>query len=363
MADSATGSGKSYAIQCLRAFAALVVVADHCCRVMNTRSHFQIFAFGGHGVDVFFVISGFIMLFSTPASMTGASFMMRRLIRIVPLYWTMTILFSLAAILIPSIFRTAHPDIARFVKSLLFIPHYHATRPTEVLPILTPGWTLNFEMFFYLIFAFSMIVFRKWLSLAAPVIIVVAIVAGGLFAQTSATGRTYTNPIMMEFVFGIAIGACVLRGWQRGLWTLAVVFGVGALASFLMFDRLGLYARPLAWGGASAALVAVCLGLELRGVNFNRRVPLILGDASYSIYLVQIIVLGGIRAIGNALHLDWTNWGVDVATTLLALAAASATGILMFQLFEKQVGRALQKAMLHRPSAVPTPSAAVADGG
>jgi exopolysaccharide production protein ExoZ len=108
---------KSYAIQCLRAVAALMVVLNHSVEVMNVHSHLQwAFVYGNYGVDVFFVISGFIMLFSTPETMTAMGFLARRLIRIIPLYWTMTILFSLAAVIAPHLFNAAHPDPVRLVK-------------------------------------------------------------------------------------------------------------------------------------------------------------------------------------------------------------------------------------------------------
>ena len=120
--------------------------------------HTYLFASGNlaAGVDIFFVISGFIMLV-TSRQTSPAEFMVRRLIRIVPLYWALTLLVSALLILKPELFRTTVVTAPFLIKSLLFIPYANPGHGGEVMPILTPGWSLNFEMFFYLIFCFVLI--------------------------------------------------------------------------------------------------------------------------------------------------------------------------------------------------------------
>ena len=177
-------------IQVLRAVAALSVLLYHA----------GLFNIGYGGVDVFFVISGFIMgtigVREAPNEFFG-----KRLIRIVPLYWAVTIAMCLLSLL-PGAFQQFTFDLPRLVKSLLFIPHVDV--PTgRVWPLLVPGWTLNYEMFFYAVFAIGLALGRP---VMLSVTLMIALVATGLLvAPTNSIWATYTNPMLLEFVSGVAL--------------------------------------------------------------------------------------------------------------------------------------------------------------
>lgn len=119
--------------------------------------------FGPLGVDLFFGISGFIMLVTTWDKPIGpAEFMAHRIKRIVPLYWLATLSMVGLAVVAPALFKTLKWDAATLTESLLFIPHYSLSFPGDIKPLLVPGWSLHYEMFFYVLFAGALLCKREY---------------------------------------------------------------------------------------------------------------------------------------------------------------------------------------------------------
>ncbi len=131
---------KIESIQSLRAFAALSVVLTHM-SIINS---------GGFGVDIFFIISGFLMMYSTEKGTAG--YWKKKIIRIVPFYWIMTIFTVLAVKIMPNLFNSYEVSWIYLIKSLLFIPYEHNG---IYQPVLGLGYTLNYEMLFYVFFFIS----------------------------------------------------------------------------------------------------------------------------------------------------------------------------------------------------------------
>jgi exopolysaccharide production protein ExoZ len=143
--------GKLWSIQYLRFIAAFGVILFHACG--PTRHPF---AFGARGVDLFFVVSGFVMWQVTAAKPhTPGSFLDRRIRRIVPLYWTSIVLVVCLVHLFGVRPLGATDEIVPVIKSMLFVPYFNANG--SMGPVVSPGWTLNYEMFFYVIFAVSLL--------------------------------------------------------------------------------------------------------------------------------------------------------------------------------------------------------------
>src|SRR5947209_976295 len=126
--------GRLHNIQYLRGIAALGVVAFHAALTAGVP-----FRMGAFGVDIFFVISGFLMVAITNVNSRQAPFLRDRIVRVVPLYWIATLVVYLA-----DRRYTSGPD--QLVSSLMFIPRGHSADAPWFFPVLNVGWTLNYEM-------------------------------------------------------------------------------------------------------------------------------------------------------------------------------------------------------------------------
>src|SRR5262249_19248506 len=129
-------------------------------------------------------------------------FFVRRLIRIVPFYWAATIAVFFVALMFPHLMRTTQADPAQLLYSVFFIPH--ETEYAGLMPTLILGWSLNYEMYFYVLFAVSLLLSRRW----APIICAGLITAVALTIEESGTTNPtlhfYGRPLVFEFCFGIA---------------------------------------------------------------------------------------------------------------------------------------------------------------
>ena len=167
-------------IHYLRGLAALLVVFHHSIiQLAPVRDHYAHVEFGQAGVDIFFVISGFVIYLSNAKGRLGSGeFLKRRIIRIVPLYWLATLAVVAVAVVAPRFFATTTLTAQDVAQSLLFVPAYSAAFPGQIWPVLVPGWSLNYEMFFYLVFAVGLLVARERLLLFLVATLGILVVAG-----------------------------------------------------------------------------------------------------------------------------------------------------------------------------------------
>ena len=292
-------------IQYLRAVAAILVLVFHAC-----EHEYIDFKTGEAGVDIFFIISGFVMWFTTfDRSITPSQFMSRRIRRLVPLYWAVTFVTLACAAAKPAFFYGVVLGVPQLLQSLLFIPYYSSD--THTWPIVLQGWTLNIEMFFYLVFAVA-IAFPPMTRLVVPTIILSALaLAGALFPQANAIVSIWTNPLLMELAAGLWHGFACTSGWLKHRR-----FGIALMVcSSLVFVALQcVHYTPDGWrfmvfGVPAFLLVAGMLMVERDGGIRTLPAWLFLGDASYSLYLwhgVAIVVCGavtlrfGLQGLGAA---------------------------------------------------------------
>ena len=256
---------------------------------------------GAAGVDIFFVISGFVMWVVTSRRPTTASkFMADRVTRIAPPYILLTIVIYLLVVYVPSAFPHVLPNLPHFMQSVLFIPH---TDPSgTAFPLIIPGWTLNYEMFFYLVFAGGLAApapIRIWIYTAVfGILVLIGLATHSSFAIINA----YTDPQLLEFVAGLWLGML----WERDRLPRATWGAAAALGGLIMFiaDQAFLDGQPVAWrvifwGLPSAMTVAGFLTIERRWGIGRSRTLLLLGNASFAIYLVNIFVVGAMwRFVG-----------------------------------------------------------------
>ena len=284
-------------IQYLRAAAALSVVLFHVFQCTNDG-----FAVGAAGVDVFFVISGFVLwtvIADKPVS--PGRFLWRRAVRVVPLYWTVTLALALLALVAPAVLPQVGFGWGHLALSLLFIPHDDLVgNPFPLLPV---GWTLNYEAILYLIMALALLAPRAW-RLWVITSLLFAVAAIG-FVDPPAY-PLFANPMLLQFAAGAWLGQAWLSGRLPGKvigWALIVV-GVDLLAAQQvmrlhapqMVTLLDLW-RPFLWGIPAVMIVAGAVSVEADGGVFASRPLRILGDASYSLYLCHWVVIALITRV------------------------------------------------------------------
>lgn len=334
-------------IQYLRGIAAMMVVFHH------TKAQIPDFegylpgafgAFGASGVDVFFVISGFIMHITTAnSSMRPGEFMLRRMIRVAPLYWLLTGLMCLIWWVAPGFFKTLVVTPATFFQSLFFIPHYSLSFPDRIFPLLVPGWTLNLEIFFYVIFALTLILPRTLQPKAVGVSIAALVLLGVLAGPfDSALLTTYSSPLLLEFAAGVLLGKLWLaqrEGLSRSVGVAVFLLGW----ALLMYNSVVAVSKYVDIVGASLIVAGALNTGFLRWKNHSLKV---LGDATYAIYLSHIFTLGVFRVI-------WTRLVGTAGSSLNALAFATTAiavclvvGVLLYFYLEKPLTRYLNQRFL-----------------
>ena len=352
MAESAVGgigeggSPTLKSIQVLRAVAAFGVLTLHAATEKVTflggePGPFRNFLLGAAGVDLFFVISGFVMVYSSESLFGRAdgprTFFLRRLARIAPLYWAVTIAIILY---IYAVHGRVLWDIytpASLVASFLFWPYPRVDG--FAFPVHLLGWTLNFEMFFYAVFAFAILLPRR-AAIAVIIVVFAALVTLGRYVTLPLPFQFWANSIILEFCYGMVI-ALLYREGVRLPRAAAWALGAAAVAGFAAAATPNSEWRVLFWGLPSAALVASCALSEStwRPGPAGRFFGL-LGDASYSLYLVHPLTFPLVRwTIGRWFDFSSVPW----LYAAIAYAAAIAASILCYLMFEKPITRALQR--------------------
>lgn len=276
-----------HALQYLRAIAALAVVYSHSVMQVENYSIYLLEA-GSFGVDIFFVISGFIMVYIARPDDTPSRFMVSRITRVVPLYWFFTCLMAGILILMPSVFKSTQFGWETFLLSLTFIPHWSLTHEGTVWPLVAPGWSLIFEMYFYTLFALSLF-FSSRLRIPLICVVITLVFLG---AQTvnngeSAAAQFFAKSMVFEFVFGMLLAVAWKRGFKIPASTAAFLL---LFATCLLFMKLPV-PRIVEYGVPSLLIVMACLYVKI-GVH---KWALLLGDASYALYLSHIFTLGVLR--------------------------------------------------------------------
>ena len=283
---------------------------------------------GVAGVDIFFVISGFVMMISSQPKMgkplSGTDFIKRRVERIVPLYWIYTTLKVLLVLAVPAVGMRSLGGAWQVISSYLFLP---------AVPVLAVGWTLNFEMFFYLLFAIALALGIRPLRMLAPLFVLILLVPASVFARIGLID--WSNPIILEFLFGMSLYVAYRRGWLRLPRTGALLLATLGFIVILAAGGDGRpMLRPLLLGLPALAIVSAGIALESR---LGDKVPRWLvenGDASYSIYLSHTFVLhfagvalGHIRASGGAF--------VQLIAVTVMVVMSILVGILSYRFLEK----------------------------
>ncbi|WP_226623086.1 acyltransferase family protein [Brucella anthropi] len=305
-------------IQLLRAVACLMVVIHHALSLVENKY----VAVGAAGVDVFFVISGFVMVIATKANESSVIFIKKRFIKVVPMYWIATVLTII-------FYYYRHGEIIvweHIATSLLFLP------PPEhlIVPVLYPGWSLNYEMFFYLIIAIALLS-RKNTFLY---VIVVVCALGSLGHKTGIHFIDYyIYDGLLEFCAGVVIGITYKHG-VRISQTAGVFLFTCAILIFSVNYSYPTISKAIYWGIPSVLIVVAFLTFEKSGVARNV-VGLEIGAASYTMYLFHPFVIWSIEwQFGNQ---------PGIFFVIGAVVTSVVISLVLYRLLEAPLNKGLRK--------------------
>lgn len=341
-------------VQVGRGLAALLVLLFHVTQLSETKLNepfcFNLFRFGSAGVDFFFVLSGFIIFWVHRADIGARdrfkSFAVKRLIRIYPLYWIVTLVLLPVYFLVSGIGHGHEHHLPTILQSLLLIPQENG-------PILTVGWSLCYEVFFYAMFSLVIL-----LPLPLSFWLLSVWFLGSLFNTVLESVFLIKSHFIIQFLFSFH----------------SLEFAFGCLAAYLIFCQCSYRAFPLLVFGSTLFFLAgvsqsyhllqlhpaITYGLPsmliLMGAatldlkQTASRLPRFLsylGDASYSIYLTHYPCLSAALKLAFALNL-FSVLGHGLTFALLILMTL-ALGCLTYSKVEKPLMAALRKQFLSQP--------------
>lgn len=324
-------------IQMLRAIAAMLVIYIHAFFVamsydINMQRPLTAWQrLPNCGVDIFFVLSGFIMVYvQFHKKYSPVNFFINRFVRIVPLYWFLILLLALIHVILPSVVLKTYFTWAWVFQSVAFtsdfFSHFH-------YPVLPNGWTLEYEMLFYLFFSASLFIRRFSVSMCVTIICVLVFVV------------ITHHAIMIEFIFGMLIGFFTIHK-QVNFHVSMVSFVIGVMLFAgtcfypdYFFAGNGVPGRVWIWG---VPAMFVIFGL----VNFPQykySFMYTLGEASYSIYLFQFFA---ILPFYKMIHLFQPSSKWNYFIMMLCVIFSTAMGFIFYLLFEKPILKQSKKISL-----------------
>ena len=325
-------------LQALRGVASILIIIKHALYELTQTTPLQIDLYRVNyltvGIDIFFVLSGFIMVYTTRGQSGWADvkrFALKRIIRIVPIYWVYTLLLLGVALAVPQVLAKAEFMPLDFIKSLFFIPYINSAG--DLRPFLANGWTLNYEMYFYGVFALSMFLPSRW-SLVAVCAFFTLSVATGFFGIGGLIGEFYGRPIILEFIIGAMIGWCFVNGYRLPAWSMyaGYAFGVAALLIILILPDLNDVFEIRPFKAVVGCVLIALLALPRGSENFALPKPLILsGDASYTLYLSHPFGIGVVTQLMMVLGLSvvLNPWIIFALTCAVCIAGGIAAYFLM----------------------------------
>nr|WP_294521268.1 acyltransferase [uncultured Rhodopila sp.] len=349
-----------YHLQALRGLAASLVVVSHCADTLAEHGLMpasvagRLGISGYFGVATFFLISGFI-IYKTSRQAFGdlhgaRTFVLKRLIRIFPVYWIATALF---VVLSPHRAGFTAGDI---VSSLLLVPHWIASAG-NMHPLVGQGWTLQYEMLFYMIFAAGLFFTRTVgtglivAAMAGLVLLGSAIMPLADMTEPATIAAYWTRPIIFLFAGGIGFGLIEERmprsfavpyPFMLMLAVLGLWFAYSLGAPLSASEQIRFPTVLVIWALCGVWVFASIFGRSGEGA-FETAAE-VFGDASYSVYLFHTFVLSALLRLKLQ----------DVSPPLFVVAAvigANVLGYAMYRLVELPILRTFRKMLLRAQGA------------
>ena len=342
---------KVASIELLRGFAVSIVVLYHLyavqVRYFSENSLPKLFLLGSWGVDIFFVISGVVMYKSFYSQREGMvwPFLRARIARIYPPYWAITLVIFTIAQFKPSLVNASYDGTPSLIRSLFLFPDV-------TNPWLNVGWSLIYEMWFYLLLG-SLLLFRKQLAIAVlGSYALFLLLAGGTY-ETWPAIKLITDPLVLEFLLGFSLGAVYFgEKFPHKRFTLVIVSAISLLLilASLEYDisiSNSPWGRLISFGLPALSTVAFALSLDTYIGRSTILKPIIyLGTVSYSVYLTHVFFLNAfLFTLLRILKLEISMIAANIACFAFVLYA----GKLYYHLVEKTTTKQFMK-MLQRQS-------------
>jgi len=345
-------------IQYLRAVAVALVLFYHCREQFEGFSAAIPIKVGAAGVDLFFVISGFIMVVITNRNMGPGEFLARRFLRIAPIYWFYTSLVAIGVIALPALFRDTRFTAGHYLQSLFFIPHPDPIDPDlssareffkTMSPLVKIGWTLNYEMFFYVVFAGTLLLAQRYRAFLVAALLTAFVLAGHYLRFDAPILRFYASSIVLEFCAGAVIGHLYantewLKLMPRPLSLALVVLGFAAM---LLIPHES--PRIIRFGIGAAFIVFGAVAYESRGTVPQSKAFRLIGDASYSIYLAHLYPIVALRILWERFDLGVAGLGWAVVFAAIGIPLGILSGITSYAFLERPMIDVAHRLMRRRP--------------
>ncbi len=322
-------------IQALRGFTALFVALEHvrflCC--------------GAFGVDIFFCISGFMAMYATHQS--TEHFLRKRFIRIYPLYALATIGTFVALLIFPSLFHQTQAEISQLIKSLLFIPF--EISDGIIQPLVRVGWTVNYEILFYLLFAISFRINHKYRGILCSGFLCLLVLLTNVLPDKNTILTFYGDFIQLEFILGILLYYIVRKIYtatENKVWTKWVAYS-GIPILLIIFITLAItkqyvyfhgLERVIFWGLPAFLVVLMTFFMELHMKPHKSLI--LLGNMSFSIYLLHYYP---IMLIDRAIYSLESYSPQAILVTIASLLLVIVISYISYLLIEKKFSGYLRK--------------------
>jgi exopolysaccharide production protein ExoZ len=340
----APASNQFRSLQILRALAAMSVVYFHVGASLK---------FGSYGVDLFFVLSGFVIAMAASKDNNAVRFSVNRITRVIPLYWIMTSGVMVVAIMYPTLLNSTTANFGNYAKSLFFIPYFKENGFLH--PMLAVGWTLNYEMLFYAMAAFSLAINSSRFFQITSALVGISFGLGYILPDGTPYAELLRTTLLFDFFLGMVAFRIRKTDFFSKVPKVCIVLAIVTLYAIMAFHELNdTGERLLTFGLPSFMMVLLILQLEpffALPTAFNKLL-VHLGDASYATYLSHFFVVEFMRKVlprkisGFSIY---TPLGVSAAVCL-----SLAVGSLIYLLIDKpcvKIAKKLSAAMFNRVAA------------
>jgi peptidoglycan/LPS O-acetylase OafA/YrhL len=354
MAKSSTPHKKLNLLQVYRGIAALLVVLFHLNDMsldrLNKDTFFNLFEAGWSGVDYFFVLSGFIMVYVHRSAIGKPdqlkSFLVKRAVRIYPIYWIITLVVLVFFLVIPGFANSQDLGLDKIIISLLLLP-------SPDLPILNVGWTLIYELYFYFLFSiaiwfkpkYSVPILSSWLF--GTILHYLKIVK---FPDSAFLLNLVFGNMNLEFVLGCLAGYIVIKFGSQVSKNRWIFFGVANLGYVVLLVILATTELEIDRISSFAVLAAILIigsaSIDLKDAPKSPQILTYLGDASYSIFLTHGPLISATTKVLQKANLG-KYFDSLFAPALVALIAV-VIGCLFYSLIEKPLTVYLRKNVVEK---------------